>query len=87
LKEKAAYTTLIQSQHSLPHIVEYLGSYEQGDVRCIILEYADIGTLDEYFEKIAPPRSEEDLVAFFTSLFGLIKGLNSIHEVGERLIG
>jgi serine/threonine protein kinase len=87
LKEKAAFTTLIKNGYSLPHVVEYLGSYEQEDVRCIILEYADIGSLDDYFAKVDPPKSEQDIVNFFISLFGLIKGLHSIHEVGEKLIG
>jgi serine/threonine protein kinase len=87
LTEQAAFTTLTKDGHSPEHIVEYLGSYEQGEVRCIILEFADMGSLDDYFHNITPPASERDTVAFFSSLFQLLKGLMSIHEVGENIVG
>lgn len=85
--EHTAFTTLIKDGRSPEHIIEYLGSYEQGDVRCIILEFADRGSLDEYFNGTIAPKSEEDIIRFYTSLFKLLRGLMSIHEVGEDIVG
>jgi serine/threonine protein kinase len=87
LKEKSAFTTLIKKGKSPEHIIEYLGCYEQGKVYCIILEYADLGTLDDFFRNTPPPRSEEDVTVFFTSLFQLVKGLMSIHQAENSLVG
>ena len=86
-KEKKAFTTLLNDRQHPEHIIEYLGSYEQDKVCCIILEYADIGTLDDYFRKTQPPTAEEDIVCFYTSLFNLIKGLMRVHEVNVDLRG
>ena len=87
VREKKAFTRLIKDGQSPPHIIEYLGSYDQDDVRYILLEYADIGTLDDYFRKTPPPTSERDITDFFAGLFALIKGLCRVHQLEESFVG
>jgi serine/threonine protein kinase len=87
LQERNAFHTLLESIDHIDHIIGFLGSYEQDGLGHIILEYADLGCLDDFFRKIPPPASEEDIITFFTSFFQLVNGLISIHEVTETLVG
>lgn len=87
-QEKRAFENLLNNNDDPPrHIIGYLGSYEQSACHCIVLEFADLGSLDKYFQSIPPPTSGEDIVAFFASLFKLLEGLISIHDVSEILAG
>lgn len=87
VREKLAFTRLIKNGQPPPHIIEFLGSYEQADVRYILLEYADIGTLDDYFRKTPSPTSERDIIHFFDGLFNLIKGLCRVHQLADSFVG
>jgi serine/threonine protein kinase len=59
------------------------GSYIHGDNYNIILEYADKGTLEEYFRRESPPSRGGDIIKFWEGLFQLIKGLKAIHSARE----
>jgi serine/threonine protein kinase len=87
LKEKKAFERLLKDGRTPDHIIDFLGSYEQGDTRCILLEYADIGTLDDYFRTFAPPTSEKDIIQFFICLFDLLKGLYAVHQLEGSFVG
>ena len=47
----------------------------------MLLEYADKGNLEEYFQRTQPPSTGEDIVKFWRSLFNVLKALSRIHEV------
>lgn len=47
--------------------------YKQGDKFGILLQYADSGTLDEYFLSTPPPVSTTDIHVFFSSLLKLLE--------------
>jgi serine/threonine protein kinase len=64
-------------------IIKYYGSYIHGDEYNILLEYADKGTLEDYFQKESPPSRGVDIIKFWESLFQLIKGLIAVHSVRE----
>lgn len=53
----------------------------QGETRNIILEYADKGTLEQYFQTVEPPDSGEDILKFWESMFRPVKALMAIHKV------
>ncbi|ORX99551.1 kinase-like domain-containing protein [Clohesyomyces aquaticus] len=53
----------------------YKGEYH------LILEYADLGNLDNYWEKIGPPLRVEDRIRFFQGLAQLVKVLQRMHEL------
>jgi serine/threonine protein kinase len=64
-------------------IIKYYGSYTHGNEFNILLEYADKGTLEEYFQTESPPSRGGDIIKFWENLFQLIKGLKAIHSVRE----
>lgn len=49
----------------------------------IILEYADKGSLEDYFRNESAPSRGVDIIKFWESMFQLIKGLKAIHSVRE----
>ncbi|KAK0102819.1 hypothetical protein ONS95_000980 [Cadophora gregata] len=63
------------------HIISYYGSFTRGGTFNVILEYADKGTLKEFFEKQLPPTSGEGIIRFWEGLFQLIDALLKIHTV------
>jgi len=65
-------------------VIGFYGSYRQGISYNVILEYANKGTLEEYFRVTAPPVKGEDIINFWTGLFKIIKGLKSIHDIELR---
>jgi hypothetical protein len=70
-----------------PHLIGFYGNYIiKGHSYNLILEYADQGTLEEYFEKTAPPCEEEDIVKFWTGMFGILKAIDGIHKSAPRRI-
>jgi serine/threonine protein kinase len=67
------------SRHS-ESIIRFHGSYIHGDSYNILLEFADKGSLEEYFQKQTPPSRGRDIIKFWDSLFQLIKALKTIHS-------
>ena len=61
-------------------IISFYGSYIHGSKYNIILEYADKGTLEEYFRETSPPSKGEDIINFWNSLFKIIQALKIIHD-------
>ena len=62
-------------------IVQFLGSYKQGDTYNILLEYADRLTLEHFFQDVAPPTLGKDITIFWQRLFNLLKALSCIHTI------
>lgn len=64
-------------------IIRFYGSYKQGNEFNVLLEFADKGSLEEYFKRESPPSRGVDIIKFWEGLFQLIKGLKAIHSVRE----
>jgi serine/threonine protein kinase len=62
------------------NMIGFHGSFRQGDRLNIILEFADKGTLENYFEQ-PPPTNGEDIIKFWEGMFKLIGALMAIHQV------
>jgi serine/threonine protein kinase len=82
--EVEAFRRLRNERAHNPHLITFYGSYIHKGTYNIILEYADGGSLEDYFQHNAPPWKSEDIVRLWTSLFGILKALNSIHTVERR---
>jgi hypothetical protein len=63
-------------------IIGFRGSFRRGETHNVLLEYADKGTLEEYFENETPPSDGHDIIMFWESLFKITAALQRIHEVG-----
>jgi serine/threonine protein kinase len=64
-------------------IIKFYGSYIHGNNYNILLEFADEGSLEEYFRRESPPSRGIDIIKFWEGLFQLIKGLKTIHSARE----
>jgi serine/threonine protein kinase len=64
-------------------IIKFYGSYIHGENYNILLEFADKGSLEEYFRRESPPSRGGDIINFWEGLFQLIKGLKAIHSARE----
>ncbi|EPE26730.1 Protein kinase-like (PK-like) [Glarea lozoyensis ATCC 20868] len=65
-----------------PHLIAFYGSYIHKGTYNVILEYADQGSLENYFQRTSPPWKSNDIINFWTSLFGILKALECIHMTG-----
>ena len=70
-----------RSIKSAESVIKFYGSYIYGDEFNILLEYADKGSLDVYFQTETPPSRGSDIIKFWASMFKLIEGLKVIHNV------
>ena len=77
--ESKALTTLQQSGSE--HIVGYYGSFIQGGVFNLLLQYADGGNLLDYFAVTGPPKEPEDIQRFWKSFVSITQGLHSVHQL------
>lgn len=81
--ELNAFETLRVNEDAGKYIVKFYGSFTQDRSHNVILEYADQGTLADYYENVESPREENDTTDFWERLFNLAKALRQIHDVGH----
>ncbi|RYP54453.1 hypothetical protein DL768_000759 [Monosporascus sp. mg162] len=62
------------------NIITYHGSFRQNGTYNLILDYADGGSLKDLLDKQVPPSTTEGIEQFWRSLFGVLNGLQSIHQ-------
>lgn len=66
-------------------LIQFLGSYTyHDDHHSIILEYADKGTLEDYFRTVQPPKDGAAILSFWRALSRVLLALHQIHEDGEE---
>lgn len=63
------------------NIIGFHGSFVRDGTYNVLLEYADRGTLEQYFDTIQPPSSGEDTIKFWRGLFKTFGALVAIHSV------
>jgi serine/threonine protein kinase len=78
-REIAIYVNL--KPESFKYIINYFGSFQQGDKRTVILEYADGGNLLDFFRRVPHPRSLNDHTALWENLIELLQGLYLVHNL------
>ena len=77
--ERKAFKSLNKAGRPPSNIIGFYGSFQRGECFNIVLEYADLGNLEEYMQKVYPPSSTEDTILFWDSLFDVVRGLVTIH--------
>ncbi|KAK7956993.1 uncharacterized protein PG986_006215 [Apiospora aurea] len=76
--EVEAYTNLMRQGSQA--IIRCYDWFEQAGKYTIILEYAELGSLLDYWDSTHEPTSPNDIDTLWTSFFELLKGLAVIHN-------
>jgi serine/threonine protein kinase len=79
--EIEAFKFLMAQKKREENIITFYGSWRQGTNNYnVLLEYADQGTLVDYFERTEPPTVENDRLQFWSALLDVVKALERIPE-------
>jgi serine/threonine protein kinase len=62
-------------------IIAFRGSFIRGDSFNVLLEYADKGSLEDYFRTVQPPADGEQIIQFWEALSEIVGALMKIHGV------
>jgi len=65
-------------------IIRFFGSYRHGNTFHIILEYANQGTLEDFFQNVTPPTNPDDIYVFWCNILQLLCALTTLHNVGKE---
>ncbi|KAK5720388.1 hypothetical protein LTR17_015025 [Elasticomyces elasticus] len=60
-------------------LLRYYGTYTYEGMYHVILEYADVGTLEEYFKTVPIPTEGKDIIALWRGVFALADAVFRIH--------
>ncbi len=81
--ERNAFRSLRKAGRPPSNIIGFYGSFQREECFNIVLEYADLGNLDEYMQHQHPPSSTEDTISFWDNFFDVTLGLVTIHGTRE----
>lgn len=61
------------------NVAEFFSSYCVGGTYSILLEFADVGTLEDYMHNVDEPKSGREILDFWSSLLEILTPLMTIH--------
>ena len=82
--ERNAFKKLRWNDLPPTNIIGFYGSFVREETYNIILEYADLGTLDDFMETTQPPSSTSEKMIFWDRFFDVGHGLVRIHGEEEN---
>ena len=85
--EKEAYLKFSDSPVTSDNLIAFHCSYELDGTYNFILEYADLGTLEDYYSNVSEPRTGEEIYTFWLNFLKLTEALVRIHSLGLDLMG
>ncbi|OCT53406.1 hypothetical protein CLCR_09508 [Cladophialophora carrionii] len=86
--EVEAFRRLNDSGEPAPNLIGFYGAFTQSNSRHIILQYANVGTLEDYWKKVEPPKLGRDILTLWSKVFEVCNALVQIHErEGDRNTG
>ena len=81
--EAEAFRKLNESGQPVPNLIGFYGAFKQNGSFNIVLRYANIGTLEDYFVKVRSPKLGNDIVNLWRNLFKLTDALVDIHGLPQ----
>lgn len=81
--EVDAFRKLNETGRPVPNLVGFYGAFRQNGSFNIILQYANVGTLEDYFQKAKPPKRGKDILKLWRNLFRLTDPLIDIHDLSS----
>ncbi|KAJ9649025.1 hypothetical protein H2199_000938 [Coniosporium tulheliwenetii] len=82
--EVYGFSKLKSGGRSEATIIGFYGSFTQNGTFNVLLEYADMGNLEQYFRNFLPPSKGEDIKSFWSKLFDITRAIQCIHTVEQR---
>lgn len=67
------------------NLIRPIGSFIHGDDFNVLLEYADKGSLEDYFQKETPPSRGIDIIKFWEGLFLLVRTHSSFPVIKRNM--
>lgn len=61
-----------------PGILTYYGNFKQEGTVNLIIEFANKGSLEEYFEHEGPPTNPQDIANFWHAFYQIVDGYHTI---------
>lgn len=62
-------------------VIKFYGCYTHGTTHNIILEYANGGTLENFFETVVPPSFPEERYQFWMAIASLVGVLTELRQI------
>lgn len=83
--EAELYARLSEKPKAQEHIAKHYGSFsfEEDDTRVIILEYASMGSLLDFFKDTTPPVTPAEFEILWRELLKLVSGLHVLHTLAR----
>ncbi|KAL9108230.1 MAG: hypothetical protein Q9227_006968 [Pyrenula ochraceoflavens] len=79
--ETDAFRKINESGQPVPNLIGFYGAFRQNGSFNIVLQYANLETLEAYFRKTKPPKLGTDIVTLWRNVFKLTDALNAIHDL------
>ncbi len=70
-----------------PNMINFYGSYVLDGTFNLLLEYANKGTLEQYFQTNDPPYDAEDIIDFWRGVFNVVGALVRLHKPPPEDVG
>ena len=80
VSEVSAFQSANQEDKLVPQLVDFHKAFKQNDSCHIILQHANLGTLEDVFQTMEPPRSGQQILNLWTRIFELTQTVESIHD-------
>ncbi|KAL9604134.1 MAG: hypothetical protein Q9219_000722 [cf. Caloplaca sp. 3 TL-2023] len=77
--ERDAFVNLRYNNSSTPFIITFHGSYVDDDTYNILIEYADLGNLEDYWRTTPKPSTKAEKIKLYDRLCSITHGLATIH--------
>ncbi|KAK3649115.1 hypothetical protein LTR22_013085 [Elasticomyces elasticus] len=77
--EVKALTRIQAVGYPVDSLLYYYGAYVYSGAYHVIMEFADAGTLEEYFQKVTPPTDGADILSIWQATFGLAEAVHRVH--------
>ncbi|KAK0673583.1 hypothetical protein QBC41DRAFT_311103 [Cercophora samala] len=67
------------------HFLKYYGSFRQGSWGYLLLEYADEGSLEQFYTKNNTPHDSSEMHDLWVAMFSLLDGLSILHYLDKNI--
>ena len=75
-----AFNVINEADKLVPNVIAFHKAFTQNDCCNVVLQYANIGTLEDYYEKVRPPKLRAEILKVWRKIFCLSIATAGIHR-------